>query len=124
MSDTIAADVAVDESPPPSRWELLRSTLRDQRRNLIIGSMIGLMWMIGKISVPILVRFSIDKGIDEGDRLGLWVALIVVAGILVGTFTALRRYLAHVTPSTSTIRRREFLRAGRADRSRVPSADR
>ena len=59
---------AVDPQDPPSRWKLLSSTLRDQRRNLIIGSMIGLLWMVGKISVPILVRFSIDQGSLIRDR--------------------------------------------------------
>ncbi|HSL73840.1 MAG TPA: ABC transporter ATP-binding protein [Ilumatobacteraceae bacterium] len=94
MSDSIAADVAPVDGPAPSRWKLLRSTLRDQRRNLIIGSAIGLVWMLGKISVPILVRFSIDRGIADGEYLWVWVSLIVLAGLAVGTFTALRRYYA------------------------------
>ncbi len=99
----------VDAHDPPSRWKLLSSTLRDQRRNLIIGSLIGLAWMIGKISVPILVRFSIDRGIDEGDRLWLWVLLIAVAGVLVGTFTALRRYYAFREARWTETRLRERL---------------
>ena len=84
----------VDQHEPPSRWKLLSTTLKAQRRNLIIGSVIGLLWMVGKISVPILVRFSIDKGIEQGDYLWLWVILIAIAGVCVGTFTALRRFFA------------------------------
>jgi ATP-binding cassette, subfamily B, bacterial len=99
----------VDAHDPPSRWKLLSSTLRDQRRNLIIGSLIGLLWMVGKISVPILVRFSIDRGIDEGDRLWLWVLLIAVAGLAVGTFTALRRYYAFREARWTETRLRERL---------------
>ena len=98
-----------DPQDPPSRWKLLSSTLRDQRRNLIIGSLIGLLWMVGKISVPILVRFSIDRGIDEGDRLWLWVGLIALAGLLVGTFTALRRYFAFREARWTETRLRERL---------------
>ena len=94
MSDSIAADVAPVDGLTPSRWKLLRTMLRDQRRNLIIGSAIGLLWMLGKISVPILVGFSIDRGIGEGEYLWVWVSLIAVAGLVVGTFTALRRYYA------------------------------
>jgi ATP-binding cassette, subfamily B, bacterial len=109
MSDTIAADVAVDDSATPSRWHLLRSTLRDQRRNLIIGSLIGLLWMLGKISVPILVRFSIDRGIADGELLWLWVSLIAVAGVAVGTFTALRRYFAFREARWTETRLRERL---------------
>ncbi len=78
----------------PTRWTLLWSTLRDQRRNLIIGSLIGLFWTIGKISVPVLLRFSIDRGIEQGELLWMWALLIALAGVAVGTFTALRRYYA------------------------------
>ena len=109
MTDAIAADVLVDDSPTPSRWDLLRSTLRDQRRNLIIGSLIGLMWMVGKISVPILVRFSIDTGIEEGEYLWLWVMLIAIAGLAVGSFTALRRYFAFREARWTETRLRERL---------------
>lgn len=94
---------------PPPRWKLLASTLRDQRRNLLIGTSIGLLWMMGKISVPILVRFSIDRGIEQGELLWLWVALIVVAGVLVGTFTALRRYFAFREGRWTETRLRERL---------------
>lgn len=107
MSEVPAPRIGVDD--PPSRWKLLSSTLRDQRRNLIIGSVIGLLWMVGKISVPILVRFSIDRGIVDGELLGLWVGLIVVAGVLVGTFTALRRYYAFREARWTETRLRERL---------------
>jgi ATP-binding cassette, subfamily B, bacterial len=107
LNEVPAPEVAAND--PPSRWKLLSSTLRAQRRNLIIGSVIGLLWMVGKISVPILVRFSIDQGIVEGDRLWLWVGLIVVAGLLVGTFTALRRYYAFREARWTETRLRERL---------------
>jgi ATP-binding cassette, subfamily B, bacterial len=107
VSEVPTPGIGVDD--PPSRWKLLSSTLRDQRRNLIIGSVIGLLWMVGKISVPILVRFSIDRGIGEGELLGLWVGLIVVAGVLVGTFTALRRYYAFREARWTETRLRERL---------------
>ena len=67
------------DAPASSRWALLREMLRAQRRNLIIGTVIGLVWMVGKISVPILVRFGIDRGIDEGELLWLWASLIALA---------------------------------------------
>jgi hypothetical protein len=106
---TEVASLEADPYDPPSRWKLLSSTLRAQRRNLIIGSVIGLLWMVGKISVPILVRFSIDRGIADGDLLWLWVGLIVVAGLLVGTFTALRRYYAFREARWTETRLRERL---------------
>ena len=93
----------------PTRWKLLWATLRDQRRNLIIGSAIGLLWMLGKISVPILVRYSIDRGIEQGELLGVWVALLVLAGVMVGLFTAMRRYYAFREARWTETRLRERL---------------
>ena len=68
--------------------------MRAQRKNLIIGSAVGLLWMVGKVSVPLLVRYSIDRGIEQDDMLLLWVSLIAVAGVAIGLFTALRRFYA------------------------------
>jgi len=85
---------ATDEHDPPTRWKLLASTLRAQRRNLLIGSAVGLLWTLGKISVPMLVSYSIDRGIERGEMLWLWVMLIAIAGVAIGTFTALRRFYA------------------------------
>ncbi len=76
------------------RWALLRGMLRAQRRNLVIGTVIGLVWMVGKVSVPILVRFGIDRGIGEGELLWLWASLIAFAGVVAGSLTAVRRYYA------------------------------
>ncbi len=83
-----------DAHDPPSRWKLLSSTLRAQRKNLIIGSAVGLLWMVAKVSVPMLVRYSIDRGIEQDDMLLLWVSLIALAGVAIGVFTALRRFYA------------------------------
>jgi ATP-binding cassette subfamily B protein len=50
--------------------------------------------MVGKVSVPLLVRYSIDRGIEQDDMLLLWVSLIALAGVAIGLFTALRRFYA------------------------------
>ena len=88
---------------------MLATTLRAQRRNLIIGTLVGLVWMVGKISVPILVRFGIDRGIEDGDMLWLWASLVAVAGVLAGTFTALRRFYAFREARWTETRLRERL---------------
>src|SRR6056297_254333 len=96
-------------SDAPSRWVLLRTTLRAQRRNLAIGTIVGLVWMVGKVSVPILVPYGIDRGIERGDLLWLWAALIAVAGVMAGTFTALRRFYAFREARWTETRLREQL---------------
>ncbi len=107
MSDFEAPVAGADDAP--SRWKLLSSTLKAQRRNLIIGSAIGLLWMVGKVSVPLLVRYSIDRGIEQDDMLWLWVSLIAIAGVAVGTFTALRRFYAFREARWTETRLREQL---------------
>jgi ATP-binding cassette subfamily B protein len=77
-----------------SKWALLWETLRAQRRNLTIGTLVGLAWTVGKVSSPILIRFGIDRGIREGDKLWLWAGLIATAGLVSGFFTAFRRFYA------------------------------
>ena len=44
--------------------------------------------------MPFLVRYSIDRGIEQGEMLWLWVSLIAIAGVAIGTFTAMRRFYA------------------------------
>jgi ATP-binding cassette subfamily B protein len=92
-----------------TRWALLSSTLEAQRRNLTIGTLVGLVWMAGKVSVPVLVRYGIDRGIAEEDLLWLWSTLIAAAGVLAGTFTALRRYYAFREARWTETRLRERL---------------
>ena len=98
-----------DAHDPPTRWKLLASTLRAQRRNLLIGSAVGLLWTLGKISVPMLVSYSIDRGIERGESLWLWVMLIAIAGVAIGTFTALRRFYAFREARWTETRLRERL---------------
>lgn len=95
--------------PPTSKWGLLWETLRAQRRNLIIGTLIGLAWTVGKVSSPLLIRFGIDRGIRDGDKLWLWASLIAVAGVVSGTFTAFRRFFAFREARWTETRLRERL---------------
>ena len=76
------------DAPTRSRWALLRTTLATQRRNLTIATLIGLLWMGGKVAVPRLVGIGIDRGIEANDRVWLWAGLVAAAGIASGVFTA------------------------------------
>lgn len=109
MTDPAPTPPAEPDAAGESRWALLSSTLKAQRRNLIIGTVVGLVWMAGKVSVPILVRYGIDRGIEQGDLLWLWAALIALAGLVAGTFTALRRFYAFREARWTETRLRERL---------------
>jgi ATP-binding cassette subfamily B protein len=76
--------------------ELLLATLRNQWKGVTAGVLVGLTWTAGKVSVPLLVKVAIDRGIDPYDGAALlrWSIAIVIAGLVAATFTGLRRYLA------------------------------
>lgn len=82
------------EAASTGRWALLTTTLAEQRRNLVIGTMIGLAWMVGKVAVPQLVGFGVDRGIEGDDNAWMWAGLVAAAGIATGCFTAFRRFFA------------------------------
>jgi ATP-binding cassette, subfamily B, bacterial len=109
VSITVDAVAAPSAQSSRSKWALLATTLRAQRRNLILGTLLGMVWMVGKISVPILVRFGIDHGIEQNDKLWLWVSMVAVAGVLVGSFTAFRRFYAFREARWTETRLREQL---------------
>ncbi|WP_420453026.1 ABC transporter ATP-binding protein [Ilumatobacter sp.] len=92
-----------------TRWSLLWETLRAQRRNLAIGTAIGLAWTVGKVASPVLIRFGIDRGIGDGELLWLWAGLIALAGIVAGFFTAFRRFYAFREARWTEARLRERL---------------
>jgi len=75
-------------------WALLLLTLKAQRRGLINGLCIGLLWTLGKVSVPQLTRLAIDKGITKGGSLIFWSLLILAAAVIAGIFSGWRRYIA------------------------------
>ena len=75
-------------------WKVLTRSLRDQRRGLGIAVLIGVVWSAAKIAVPRLTQLAIDRGIAKRGPLWGWALLIVLAGMVSGLFTALRRYAA------------------------------
>jgi ATP-binding cassette subfamily B protein len=72
------------------------AVLRPRWVGVLSGVVVGLCWTAAKVSVPLLVRVAIDQGIEADDTSALtrWAALIAIVGLIQGTFTGLRRYLA------------------------------
>ena len=89
-----APDPNASETAGRRGWKLLGETLREQRRGLAVGVAVGLVWSVAKISVPSLFRLGIDRGVERGGSLMFWTLLIASAGVVTGTFTAFRRWVA------------------------------
>lgn len=89
-------------TPPPGRvrrladtdWSHLTDLLRRQRIGLGIAVAFGLVWTVGKISVPLLTRTAIDRSIAGDEPALVWAGWIAVAGLATGLLTGGRRYLA------------------------------
>ena len=79
---------------PTSGWPLLRRVLREQRRGLIAGMVVGLLWSAGKVTVPRLTRLAVDKGVIGRESLWFWSGLIAVVAVIAGVFSGWRRWIA------------------------------
>jgi len=66
----------------------------EQRRGLIVGVIVGLLWAVGKVSVPQITKLGIDRGIEGSGSLLFWTGLVVAAAVIAGIFTAFRRWVA------------------------------
>ncbi len=77
-------------------WRLIADTMRAQWKGITAGVIVGLLWTVGKVAAPLLVRTAIDRGIVGGDSgaLLVWSLAVAGAGVVAATFTGLRRYLA------------------------------
>ncbi len=107
-------DPAIEEAARRRRgWELFGGIVRDQWRGLAVGIGAGVAWTLAKISVPLLVRLAIDRGIETEDLAALarWVAAIAVAGVIAAFFTGMRRYHAFKQSRLAETRMRDRLYA-------------
>ena len=96
-------------SPGAGGWALLRATLQRQRKALLAGVLVGLLWSAGKVMVPKLTSLAVDKGILEGGSLWLWAFLLGATACIAGVFTAWRRWYAFRESRLTETRLREQL---------------
>src|SRR5438067_11528544 len=65
-------------------WRFLRTVVRDQRTGVIGAVVSGLLWQVGAVGAPLVVKYAIDHGIVTEDRhtLLIWLGLLVAVGLL------------------------------------------
>src|SRR5436189_3309197 len=65
-------------------WRFLRTVVRDQRAGVIGAVVSGLLWQVGAVGAPLVVKYAIDHGIVTEDRhtLLIWLGALVAVGLL------------------------------------------
>ncbi|HMJ77755.1 MAG TPA: ABC transporter ATP-binding protein [Iamia sp.] len=90
------SDAGTSDGPGRDGWRLLLGQMRAQWVGLLAGVGVGLVWTIGRVSIPSLVQRAIDQGMEQDDkgRVVHWATIIALVAVVTATCTGLRRYLA------------------------------
>ncbi|MEV6395230.1 ABC transporter ATP-binding protein [Streptomyces sp. NPDC051907] len=73
----------MSKADPPGRRVLWRA-VRGQRRDVVLGAVLGMGHQTGEALVPVLIGLAIDEGVVDGDVPGLLLWLGVLAALYVG----------------------------------------
>ena len=92
-----------------AKWRPLIALIRRQWKGLALGVGTGLLWTVGKVAIPLLTGRAIDQAIEGPGSSWGWAIMIAGAGLMTGTFTALRRYVAFSQSRLTERRLREQL---------------
>ncbi|WP_033325068.1 ABC transporter ATP-binding protein [Streptomyces yerevanensis] len=68
----------------PSGRDVLRDTVRGQRRNVALGSLLGSGHQVGEALVPVLIGIVIDQAVTDSDTGALFLWLVILAVVYVG----------------------------------------
>src|SRR5947208_11623315 len=102
-------------------WRFVLAVIRSQRSGVIGAALSGLLWQVGAVSAPLLVKYAIDHGVLTRDRhtLYFWLAALLGVGLLEMTAGAVRHLYAIRNRSRSDARVRDaiFAHALRLDAS-------
>jgi ATP-binding cassette subfamily B protein len=102
-------------------WRFVLAVIRSQKSGVIGAALSGLLWQVGAVSAPLLVKYAIDHGILTRDRhtLYIWLAALLSVGLLEMTAGAVRHLYAVRNRSRSDARVRDaiFAHALRLDAS-------
>lgn len=90
----VATRLEFEQTQRSEGWKLLRGMLREQRRNLLLGAVIGISWAGFKTAVPQMTKNAINQGIEQDGPLVKWVVIIAGLGVLTGLLSGMRRYVA------------------------------
>ncbi|HYY04844.1 MAG TPA: ABC transporter ATP-binding protein [Gaiellaceae bacterium] len=102
-------------------WRLVRAVIRSQTDGVVGAVVSGLLWQVGAVAAPLIVKYAIDHGILTRDRhtLLIWLAALLGVGLLEVVGGAIRHIFAVRNRARSDARVRDaiFAHALRLDAS-------
>jgi ATP-binding cassette, subfamily B, bacterial len=65
-------------------WRFLRTVVREQRAGVNGAVVSGLLWQVGAVGAPLVVKYAIDHGVVNKDQhtLLIWLGALVAVGLL------------------------------------------
>src|ERR687888_149351 len=92
-------------------WRFVLAVIRSQRSGVIGAALSGLLWQVGAVSAPLMVKYAIDHGVLTRDRhtLYVWLAALLGVGLLEMTAGAVRHLYAVRNRSRSDARVRDAI---------------
>lgn len=90
----VATRLEFEQEQRSEGWKLLRAMLKVQKRNLLIGGLIGILWASFKVMIPQMTKYAINDGIEKDGPLLRWAVIIGLLGVLTGVLSGMRRYVA------------------------------
>ncbi|MDX5567641.1 ABC transporter ATP-binding protein [Streptomyces sp. ID05-04B] len=76
--------------PEPPGRRVLHRAVREQRRDVALGAVLGMGHQTGEALVPVLIGLAVDEGVVEGDVPGLLLWLGILAAVYVGLSVSFR----------------------------------
>src|SRR5437870_3530911 len=92
-------------------WRFVLAVIRSQRSGVIGAALSGLLWQVGAVSAPLMVKYAIDHGVLTRDRhtLLVWLAALLGVGLLEMTAGAVRHLYAIRNRARSDARVRDAI---------------
>jgi ATP-binding cassette subfamily B protein len=99
------------EARRESAWAFVRAIVRSQARGVVGAVCSGLLWQVGAVGAPLVVKYAIDRGIVTHDRhnLEIWLVALLAVGLLEAAAGGVRHIFAIRNRSASDARVRDAI---------------
>src|SRR2546423_9322623 len=102
-------------------WRFVRTVIRSQSAGVVGASLSGLLWQVGAVAAPLMVKNAVDQGVLTQDRrtLVIWLGALLAVGLLEMTAGSVRHLYAIRNHARTDARVRDaiFAHALRVDAS-------